>query len=483
MKRQRIRARLVALLLALLFLLLGVYGIWSVTHYGSRWFSYAANPRLVALKKNVTEGDILDRNGVVLATTDENGKRVFQSTASARSAVVHLIGDRRGMVGNSVESFHAGYLYGYNSSLRDAIYRLTHADAPRRGNDVTLTIDARLCEAIPAAFRSHSVTRDLNGAAVVMNYMTGELLALVSLPGFDPDNATEERIAALAQPYFNRATQGTYPPGSTFKIITAAAALEQLADAAQRSFTCTGTLPVTDSFAVRDFHQTAHGTLTLAKAFTHSCNVAFATLALELGNTALQKTAERFGFNQNFLFRDLVVENSAFPAGTQSAEALAATGYGQSALTVTPMHLCLIAAAVARGGVMPEPRLLHTVKSASGSTVLSLSSATVRTVCDAETAEALQRMMRDVVQGGGSGTRAAVTGMDIRGKTGTAETYVEKNKVNYGWFTGYNAQDELPFAVCVLVEDIPEGESGGTTAALVVQDIMQYLKNHGDLVR
>ncbi len=481
LKRQRHRFKVIALLLFVGFLLLGLWGIWSVRNYGTRWFSHASNPRLAEQKKNVTEGDIADRNGILLATTVD-GKRVYREKSADRAALVHLLGDRNGQIANSVESFQAGYLYGVQSSLLDAVQHLTRK-TERRGNNLTLTVDAELCSAIPKAFFSHPLTRGKNGAAVVMNYRTGEVLALVSLPCFDPDQADGETIAALDQPYWNRVTQALLPPGSTFKIVTAAAMLRSLPDAGDRTFTCTGSLQVSDQFTVTEYNHAVHGSVTLRQAFQHSCNTVFASGALELGDDQLRAVAEKFGFNQNFLFRDLVVNNSSYPRRNRTREALAASGYGQSAVTATPMHLCLLSAAVANDGVMMEPRLLKTVKSSAGATVLGWSSSSVCTVCSADVAEALQQMMKDVVQNGGSGSNASVRSMDIRGKTGTAESTSGGQPVNYGWFTGYNAQEELPFALCVLVEDIPEGETGGATAARIAADLFTYLRDHPDRVR
>ncbi len=476
MKKMRYRARVAALVLTVLFLVLGIYAVRSWIHYGNRWFSYSANPRLTAQKKNVTEGDILDRNGVLLATT-ENGNRVYSADPQVRSSLVHLLGDRQGMVANSVEKLQAGYLYGYQSSLADAIRHLTKPEEERRGNTVTLTVDSALNAAIPGFFESHSLSAGKSGAAVVLNYITGEVLALVSLPCFDPDNASQSIIGLLDQPYWNRAVQWTYAPGSTFKIVTSAAALEHLPDAASRSFTCTGSLQVTPDFTVKDFGQAVHGELSLSEAFLYSCNSVYASLALEMGDAVLRSAAESFGFNQDFLFRDLVVEKSVYPAGGQSGAELAASGYGQSGIAATPLHIGLIAAAIANDGVMPEPRLLKSVKTSAGVPVLSFSSARVRTVCTPETARQLQEMMRDVVLQG-SGGRAAVSTLDIRGKTGTSEVLVEDKKKNYAWFAGYNAREDMPFALCVLVEDIPEGETGGTVAAPLARDILTWLKNH-----
>ena len=149
MKRQRFRSKLIALLLIGLFTLLGLYGIHSVSTYGSRWFSYAANPRLSAQKNQIVKGDVIDRNGVLLASSDENGNRMFNSSADVRKSLVHLLGDRENNVANGVETFHAGYLYGYSSSLFDAIRHLTRPDEERKGNQLTLTVDSDLCSSIP----------------------------------------------------------------------------------------------------------------------------------------------------------------------------------------------------------------------------------------------------------------------------------------------------------------------------------------------
>ena len=479
MKRQRYRCKVIALLMTALIVFAGAFGLRSVRDYGSRWFSYAANPRLAARKQRVTEGSILDRNGTLLAAT-QDGFRRFADSAAARKSLVHVVGDRQGMIAGSVESFHAGYLYGSSSSLPDALRHLIHPEEARTGNEMTLTVDAGLSVAVSAAFEAHPLTKAKSGAAVVMNYRTGEILALVSLPSFDPDLTSPEEIAGLDHPYSNRATQALLPPGSAFQIVTAAAALSRLKDADSRLFSCVGSLPVTDTFSIRDFHGAVHGDLSLSEAFLHSCDSVFASLALELGDAALRSEAENFAFNRNFLFRDLMVYDSEYPSADRSREALAASGIGQSSLAVTPMHLCLISAAVACGGEMPEPRLIRQVRSSAGTTVLSFSSVPAGSVCSLAVASRLSEMMQQVVLSG-SGSRAAVPTLDIRGKTGTAVSTADGQSVTCGWFTGFNAQADLPVALCVLVEDIPEGETGGTTSALVAHDIFAHLKNHPEI--
>ena len=225
MKQQRFRYRMLAFLTIGLLVVAGVYGVYSVSTYGSRLFANARNTRYQTAKKTVVPGDIIDRNGVVLATTDEDGNRVYQSSVKSRSAIVHLLGDNDGNVSNGVESFQANYLLGFETSLSERVLALLKGQT-RRGDDLTLTVDSKLCTAIVQAFVDQKSSHGKAGAAVVMNYRTGELLALVSVPVFDPMNITDEVKTSTLHPFWNRALQGTLPPGSTFKIITAASTLE-----------------------------------------------------------------------------------------------------------------------------------------------------------------------------------------------------------------------------------------------------------------
>lgn len=471
MKQQRYLFKILALVMFGLFLLLAVYGAYSIFTYGNRWFSFSRNPRVRAQKQTVIAGDILDRNGVTLATTVE-GQRIYQEDEASRRAIVHLLGDSQGQVSNGVETFQTRYLYGFETSLSERIKALL-AGETRQGDNVTLTIDSKLCTAITRFFSSNSKTQGKKGAAVVMNYQTGELLALISLPNFDPMNITQATLTDAGQPFWNRATQSVYPPGSAFKIITTVSALENLSGITEQEIMCNGGLVVQNQ-PIRDYGGAVHHQLTLREAFRKSCNNVYALTALTLGDEHLRQTAESFGFNDNFLFRDLVVENSSYPTENRTQFELATTGIGQSALAATPTHMCMVAAAIANDGVMMEPRLLMRVTSAAGSQRTSFQPKVYRTALSAENAAVLQSYMRDVVVSG-TGTRAAVPGLTICGKTGSAESSLSGQPTTYGWFVGYIQDDSLPYAVSVLVESIEDGEGGGSTAAPIASEIFQYL--------
>lgn len=478
-KQQRLRFKLLALLIFGLFLLLALYGGYSIVTYGNRWFASSKNPRVRAQKQAVVAGDITDRSGVVLATTNAEGERVYQADEASRRAVVHLLGDTQGQVSNGVETFQTSYLYGFQSSFWEL---LTSAltGRQRRGDDVALTIDSRLCTKIAASFNERENSAGKRGAAVVMNYQTGEVLAFISLPNFDPMNITEDTKADSGQPFWNRATQSVYAPGSTFKTITTIAALDHIQNVTEISISCTGGLDI-DGHAIRDYGNAVHNSLTLKKAFTVSCNNVYALVAVDVGDEALRKTAESFGFNDNFLFRDLVVENSSYPTTNRTTFEVATSGFGQSAITATPMHMCMVAAAIANRGVMMEPRLLRQVTGSNGTQRIGLTGKTYRTATTEADAAVLKNYMRQVVTSG-TGTRAQVSGLKICGKTGTAESSLAGHDISYAWFIGFADSDELPFAVSVIVEDIDDGLGGGSVAAPIAHDIFAYLKEYPERV-
>ncbi len=475
MKKLRKNLRLVTVFLCALFVLLAGYGAYSVTVYGNRWFSSSANTFARSQKKNVIPGDIQDRNGIVLAA-QQDGKRVYPGETAARMATVHAVGDSGSNVNNSAESFFASYLYGFNMSFLERVgYALRGEE--KRGDTVRLTIDSRLAQYAADLFPSGKA-----GAVVVMNYKTGEVLTEQSFPSFDPQNITGSVKADPQKPFFNRAIQGLYTPGSTFKIVTVASVIENMPDYASLTVSCDGMLQLgqrlitdagTDMAAGKI---TKHGELTLRQAFTVSCNNVFARLALQLGDLKLRKTAERFGFNDNFLFQDMVVENSSYPTANRTDGEIAWTGAGQSALSASPLHLCMIAACVANDGVMMEPRMLLSAVSPMGQTRASLTSRVYRRPLTSQQAAILKDYMRAVVTSG-TGTAANIQGVKVCGKTGSAEIDTQEN--TNAFFVGFLDDPDTPFALAIVVEN---AGGGGSVAAPMAKQIFNWmLKNNVSL--
>ena len=477
MKQQRLKYKLLALFLFSLIGLLAAYGGYSIHTYGSRWFSSRWNPRVAAQKASVTAGDILDRNGTVLAASS-GGQRIYHSDADIRSAVVHVVGDHEGLVTHGAESFQATWLYGFRTTLPELASTLFSGEE-RRGDQLTLTIDSRLCAAAAKSAASSLPAGDLlSGAAVVMNWKTGEVLALTSLPSFDPMQPAAGLGTSAAQPAKNRAAQALYPIGRLGELVTAAAAMAQPSyspDAVVMH--CTGVLSV-DGRLIDDGTGISHGDITLAGAWAGHCRPAFARLALGAGPAQMRKQAEAFGFQDHFLFRDLVVEDSSYPLehGSASYET-AAEGCGQGTAQATPLHMCMIASAIANGGMMQEPLLLRSVDGPTGVNRLRLSPVSYRRAVTAEHAAALADFLQ--ADAAGSAVFSGLNGMNICGTSCEVSTDASV----YGWFAGFSRDDALPAAVCVLLESGRQTSGCSAAAAAAASSVFEYLRSHPEIVQ
>lgn len=461
-----------AIFLSVLLMLLVIYGWVYFSRQRSRVLNAAANGAIASRKEDVLPGNLYDRNGVLLATSDENGNRVYQADERARRAVAHTLGDTLGGVRNGVDSFMAWYLYGFDASLTDEISDL-FTPGKRKGDDVYLTLDSRLCTYIADVFPAGKT-----GAVVVLNYKTGEELAQLSFPTFDPLTVNYSGGSGERMIFINNAVQMLKAPGSVFKIITAAAALENMAGIDTWVYDCEGYMMTEDGKSVTcsgtnlsEKKYNPHGTMGLKDAFKKSCNSAFAELATRMGDGVLKKTAENFGFDDKFLFSDIVVEDSVYPSENRTPFEIAFTGAGQSALLTTPTHMCMVAACIANGGVMMEPKLLQKAVSQSGRTGAEFTPKVYRTAVKPQTAETLRDYMYATVQAkGGTGTAADVPGYRICGKTGSAEMDGQDN--TDAWFVGFIDDERYPYALCVMIKDIG---GGGTYAAPVARKIFTYL--------
>ena len=467
MKELRRNIRILGVIMLCGILVLAIYLNGTVMVNGNRWTNSASNTRLVTARKNVIAGDIYDRNGVTLATSDEDGARVYNSSSDIRRAVSQTVGDTLGMSGTGVETFFASTLLGLSNNIFDRLAQYI-TGTERRGSDIYLTIDAELSEYIMEKFPDGK-----NGAVVLMNYQTGEIYSMVSLPTYDPKRVAKRSDEDEDAPYLNRVTQGLYPPGSTFKIVTLAAALESLDGVANREFYCSGEMVVGDG-TVTDNEGNGHGDLTLESAFSRSCNLTFGSLALELKNSRLKSKAETMGFNTNFLFRDLVVYESSFP-DAESDYKLAWAGVGQGEVLVTPLHMCMIAGAIANDGQMVEPQLISSIVGDSGIPQVRTSRGVFRRVVSQSTARTIGSYMQQVVESG-TGTKAQVDDYVICGKTGTAEVSSSKSVKPHAWFVGYCDDSAHPLAIAIVVEN---GGHGGDVAAPLAAKILKMAINLG----
>lgn len=435
----------------LMFTGLIAYLGYAVFMYGERWFVTPYNPRIQNMKTTVEAGDILDRAGRALLYT-EDGEREYISNKDRRMAVAHIVGDSYGMT-YGAQTFYAKYLFGFD---KGTITRIVDAvsGSERKGSDITLTIDAKLSASAMDALDGR------NGSVVVMNYKTGEILASVSSPSFDPADMSEFLEGGGGSELVNRAFTGLYPPGSIFKMVTAAAMIEN--DMADFKTDCKGSTTIAG-------HKITcwddHGEVDLEDAIEHSCNVYFAEASEELGIRALKAEADKFLFNKELLFDDVVMEESVYEAPDNKID-LAWSSIGQYHDLITPLHACMIAGSIANDGVMMEPKLLLKVTDGTKQTYMLEPKSAATPTSDSQV---LKDMMISVVKNG-TGKGAAVKGYTVGGKTGTAEIAGEEENAAHAWFIGFLADEDHPLAIAVIME---KAGSGGKNAAPAAGKVLE----------
>lgn len=445
--------RTVMVIVMALFIGAGVWFGTAVYTQGDNWASNVYNPRLEG--SDSQRGDITDRDGVTLASTREDGEREYLSNETARRALSQTVGDTAGMSGAGVESFYSATLLDLSTSLTDRLSEVFNS-ARHVGSSIQITVDAELQTNIAALF-----PKGYSGAVCILNYKTGEILAMVSMPNYDPYALNDSEEGVMDTAYLNRCLQGLYTPGSIFKIVTLASALDYDPNVIGQAFTCSGTWEYEGGSVVCMSGRTAHGDMNLKKAFTKSCNVTFGKLAYQLGIERLKTTAELFGFNENFKFGDFVIYNSSFPQSVRNMNGLVWAGIGQGEVLVTPLHMAMISGAVANGGVMMQPYLVKEIATSLNQVTRRGESKVYRQVMRPDTAQTIAEYMYETVKSG-TGGNAAIRGYTVCGKTGSAETSDDKSKATNAWYTGFVYGDEHPYAISVVIE---EGGSGGDLAA------------------
>lgn len=462
MKEMRASIRLVALILCAATLLTGMAFVVTIGVNRERWINRAYNTRLADAKKTTVQGAIYDSEGLELAASSAPGERHYLADTGLRRALSHIIGDQANMSATGVENFHASTLLGMtNTQTGYTLQKLAGYDPV--GNSIRLTINAELCKYMADVF-----PKDKRGAIVLLNYKTGAILGKISLPGFDPANMSGS-VEDTA--YYDRVLQTRYAPGSTFKIVTLTAALENVEGATSETYRCEGVWNYAGN-TLKCASGAVHGDMTLSQAFARSCNIAFGSLAFTVGAPALKETAEQFGFNYDFAFDDVILYESRVLQDSTGGELIQA-GIGQGKTEVTPLHMAMIAGAIANGGDMMEPRLISAVLNPAGAVIRSMQPTVFRTVASSTVCETVARYMYETVKSG-TGTRASISGYQdgyVCGKTGSAEWSNDKEAATHAWFTGFLYGDEAhPYAIAVIVE---EGGSGGSVAAPIASKVLK----------
>jgi peptidoglycan glycosyltransferase len=355
-------------------------------------------------------------------------------------------------------------------------------NAPK-GGTVVLTLDP---QAQQAAYRGLEGKR---GAVVALDPKTGAVLAMVSRPSYDPSRLSSFEPAEIREyytqlndaeddPLLNRAISQTYPPGSTFKVVTAAAALAEGGVTPEDRIPSPRQLdlPQTDRNLSNFGDSACTGeTSTLADALRVSCNTAFGSLGLSLGEDKLRKQAQAFGFDEGGLRVPTRVATSVFPEDEVSPPNLAFSAIGQFEVRATPLQMAMVAAGIANDGEVMKPHLVREVQSPDFSVLEQPDPEVLNRAVSGDVAAELTRMMQLVVSDG-SGGRAAIDGISVAGKTGTAQG--AEGAAPDVWFIGFAPAEDPKIAVAVVVEDggpLGRAGSGGAVSAPIAADVMRAL--------
>lgn len=445
----------IGILFAALALTMTGFELWGK----SEVMNSSYNRRITDEEASTLRGSIVDRQGTVLAFSEgEQGER--KRIYPFGNMYAHVIGYSTKNYGKSLleAKYNEVLLGGGTPELIERVEGLLTKDG-KTGSTLALTLDNRLQE------KARTLLGDSKGAIVAIDPKTGAILALASSPDFDPNEGVmEEQWGTLVEnddsPLLPRSVMGLYPPGSTFKVVTAAAAIENgLAD-----FTCDdqGVVNV-DGKDIRNYGSKAYGELDMEGAIRISSNVYFAQLAERLGAEAIIHRAEQAGFGSEIPF-DLPVAPSRVGGSAMGRTELAATAMGQGKLMVTPLQMALVSAGIANDGIIMKPYLVKGVADSGGKNIFSNQPQKLYTFCKPETAAMLNEMMQAVVAEG-TGKKAAVKGVQVAGKTGTAqnEKSAQGDGFDHAWFIGFAPAENPEIAVAVILEN--KGSGGGQSAA------------------
>ncbi len=428
--------------------------------------SYNMRQNIYASK--VIKGSVLSSDREVLAETvvDDDGNETRYYPYS--NMFSHVIGyDSNGQAG--VEMLSTYYLLNSNQNILKQVYNAL-ADKKNLGNNVVTTLDFNMQR---TAYESLGYN---DGAVVALEPSTGKILTMVSKPDFDPndiENVIAETADSDSSCLLNRATQGLYPPGSTFKVITALEYVRENKDYNKYSFTCEGE----DMFSgvpIHCYNYKVHGTINLKDSLSYSCNTSFSNIGLSLDKGKYRELCETFLFNKALPY-DGYYSKSSFVIDANSDDAsIPQTAIGQGDTLMTPLHNALIMSTIANGGVLMKPYIIDSIESCDGTVMKKFKPDTYGKIISPDEADTMCALLKGVTEYGTASDYFYGADYTIEGKTGTAE--FNEAGDSHSWFVGFSNVDNPDIVVCVIVEN---ASNTGASASYIARQVFDaYYTNH-----
>lgn len=451
----RIAGRTGIVLLLVLLLSAGVlFFVFEFCSNADEWVIFPGSPHIYN-GGNIGCGQVTDRDGVLLL--DMRHGRSYSENLSVRKSTVHWVGDRYGSVDAPALPSYAAEMAGFD--LLTGVYSYG-----QEGGIAELTISSKIQAVALEAMGTYK------GTLGIYNYKTGEIICAVSTPTYDPDNIPDlagDADGAYEGMYLNRFTQSVYIPGSIFKIVTLAAALEEDPDIMNQTFVCTGTYMIgADEIVCVG----AHWEQDLKLAFRNSCNCAFAQIAEKIGSETMERYVSQFLVTESVSFDGITTSSGNYDLENASAVNVAWSSIGQYTDQINPCRFMTFLGAVAGGGKGVVPHLVSTI-TVDGVKTYSANTEYENRIMSGETAQIIQQFLENnVVTKYGADN---FPGLTVCAKTGTGE--VGGDKKPNAMLTGFVADDEYPFAFIVAVED---GGYGSEVCIPILSKVLAACKTY-----
>lgn len=433
---KKIRNRSVFSLLIAAVLVVGLTFLTAkLAKNGRDWAMFRAD-QSVFNEGVLSTGTVTDRGGIVLATAAD-GKATYAADATVRKACLHAVGDWQGNIGTGALSAFNFKLAGYD--MLNGVASLNSA-----GGTAELSVDSKLNVAALSALGNR------RGAVLLENYKTGEILCMLSTPTYDPANPPDLSQPAYEGAYLNRCLSSTFTPGSVFKLVTLAAAIENRPDLESEAFECAGSVKVgADTVNCTG----VHGNQTIEQALSHSCNCAFSQLSQELGADVIASYADKLGLTKKLSVSGIATAAGSVEKGQDGTVNLSWMGIGQYNDQVTPIAMLRLVSSIANGGEAEEPVLLKGAHTSATK------------LMEQDTADRIKDMMAYNVTAAYGASR--FPGLSLCAKTGTAE---RGDGTSNAWFVGFLNDSDHPYAVTVCIE---KGGGGLANAGPVANAVLQ----------